>query len=314
MAKTITGVIAWLKGWFFDKDEITAKEQALQTQINNKASQSDLNTTNSNVTALQSKVNALESIELVKIVSTLPAASSSTLNTLYVVANGGSTSNNLYSIYFTVKNNNSYTWERLDDADLQGFMTTTTANNTFAPKSHAVNATTYGLGTAGVYGHVKTVNGLTQSSHQNGLALSAYQGKVLKDLIDELGDELADVSSADASSIRYSPDDYLWGDACQVVTNVANALTYLREELNLKADTAHNHYTSGIWQPIYLSELGISEEDYDEDLVSQRDVNQAINDVLAEKSDKSNTVVDIQLVPKATDSSGAIKLIFGGDS
>ena len=311
MTKSITGVVTWLKGWFFDKDEITSKEQALQTQINNKANQSDLNTTNSNVSALQSKVNALENVELVKIVSSLPTASSSTMNTLYVVANGSNTSNNLYSIYFTVKNNNSYSWEKLDDADLQGFMTTTTANNTFAPKSHAVNATTYGLGTTGVYGHVKTVNGLTQSSHQNGLALSAYQGKVLKDLIDDL--DITDIDNVDAMNIPYTPDAYLWGGDSQGVGNVANAITFLRGELNAKADSFHSHYTSGITHPIYLSELDINEEDYDEDLVTQNDINLAFNDILAEKSDKSNTVVNIQLVPKATDSTGAIKLIYGDD-
>ena len=53
-----------------------------------------------------------------------------------------------------------------------------------APKSHAVNASTYGLGTTGVYGHCKTVNNVTTSAHSNGLALSAYQGKVLKGLVD----------------------------------------------------------------------------------------------------------------------------------
>lgn len=57
MAKNITGIVTWLKGWFFDKDEITAKEQALQTQINNKASVTDLNTTNGNVSSLQSAMD-----------------------------------------------------------------------------------------------------------------------------------------------------------------------------------------------------------------------------------------------------------------
>lgn len=47
--KTISGIVTWLKGWFYDKDEITTKENALQTQINNKASQSDLNTLSSTV-------------------------------------------------------------------------------------------------------------------------------------------------------------------------------------------------------------------------------------------------------------------------
>ncbi len=52
-----------------------------------------------------------------------------------------------------------------------------------APNSHASTGTTYGLGSTNNYGHVKTINGLTQSSHVDGTALSAYQGKVLNDLI-----------------------------------------------------------------------------------------------------------------------------------
>jgi hypothetical protein len=50
-----------------------------------------------------------------------------------------------------------------------------------APNSHASSDTTYGVGTTANYGHCKTINELTQSSHVNGLALSAYQGKVLND-------------------------------------------------------------------------------------------------------------------------------------
>jgi len=61
-----------------------------------------------------------------------------------------------------------------------------------APKSHASSATTYGVGTTANYGHCKTVNSLTQSSHSNGLALSAYQGYVLKGLIDDLDDLIGD--------------------------------------------------------------------------------------------------------------------------
>lgn len=49
----------------------------------------------------------------------------------------------------------------------------------YAPTSHASSATTYGLGTTANYGHVKTINALTQTSHSDGTALSAYQGYVL---------------------------------------------------------------------------------------------------------------------------------------
>jgi hypothetical protein len=52
-----------------------------------------------------------------------------------------------------------------------------------APNKHASTGTTYGVGTTANYGHCKTINGLTQSSHVDGTALSAYQGKVLNDRI-----------------------------------------------------------------------------------------------------------------------------------
>ena len=59
-----------------------------------------------------------------------------------------------------------------------------TALNGKAPKNHRSSTTDYGVGTSTQYGHCKTINNLTQSSYIDGYSLSAYQGKVLKDLID----------------------------------------------------------------------------------------------------------------------------------
>ncbi len=59
----------------------------------------------------------------------------------------------------------------------------TITDSTKAPNSHASSATTYGAGTPTLHGHVKTINALTQASHVDGTALSAYQGKVLNDKI-----------------------------------------------------------------------------------------------------------------------------------
>lgn len=56
----------------------------------------------------------------------------------------------------------------------------------YAQTNHASAATTYGPGTPTLHGHVKTINALTQASHIDGTALSAYQGKVLNDKIDNL--------------------------------------------------------------------------------------------------------------------------------
>lgn len=48
-----------------------------------------------------------------------------------------------------------------------------------APESHASSANTYGVGTTENFGHAKIINNLTQSSHVDGTALSAYQGYLL---------------------------------------------------------------------------------------------------------------------------------------
>lgn len=53
-----------------------------------------------------------------------------------------------------------------------------------APNSHASSATTYGLGTTAVYGHVKVRNDLLATTFTNGEALASNQGKILKDMID----------------------------------------------------------------------------------------------------------------------------------
>ncbi len=71
------------------------------------------------------------------------------------------------------------------------------SDNTKAPNSHASAATTYGVGTTANYGHVKTINDLNQASHVDGLALSAYQGKVLDDKISNLPGNLPFIKTVD---------------------------------------------------------------------------------------------------------------------
>ena len=58
-----------------------------------------------------------------------------------------------------------------------------------SPTNHASTDTQHGVGKTDTYGHVKTINNLTQSSYVEGCALSAYQGKVLKDLVDSKANE-----------------------------------------------------------------------------------------------------------------------------
>ena len=57
MVQVVNDVVTWLKQWFYDEDEIDTKVQGLQGQINNKASQSDLNTLSSAVSNKVDKIS-----------------------------------------------------------------------------------------------------------------------------------------------------------------------------------------------------------------------------------------------------------------
>ena len=67
-----------------------------------------------------------------------------------------------------------------DQLQYNGIATLTSSK---APILHANSNTTYGVGTQTNYGHNKIVNNLTTSSYQDGLALAAYQGKLLNDKV-----------------------------------------------------------------------------------------------------------------------------------
>lgn len=87
-----------------------------------------------------------------------------------------------------------------------------------APKSHASTGTTYGIGTTTKYGHCKTINGLTQSSHADGTALSAYQGKVLNDKISKA--EVLIINVASFSSLPQTVSNANIEDDMVVVNSV----------------------------------------------------------------------------------------------
>jgi hypothetical protein len=55
-------------------------------------------------------IGNLTGADIIKVVTTLPSASASTMNALYLLR-----SNSQYDIYITVENTGSYAWEKLDD-------------------------------------------------------------------------------------------------------------------------------------------------------------------------------------------------------
>lgn len=62
-------------------------------------------------------------------------------------------------------------------------LTEHTHGDIYAPKDHSNGASIYGLGSSSKYGHNKVVNHLNTQTVNDGEALSAYQGKVLSDMI-----------------------------------------------------------------------------------------------------------------------------------
>ena len=228
----IDGVVTWLKNWFYDKTEIIGF-------LNDKANQSDLQTTNSNLSTLSSTVD----------------------NKVDKVTGKGLSTEDFTT---TLKN-------KLDDIEAQANKTVVdsalsstsenplqnkainTALNGKAPTSHASTNGNYGLGNATMYGHVKTINKLSTSSYVNGESLSAYQGKVLNDTINTKQDKL--VSGSNIKTINNQSllgsgnisisgggnvDDYLDTYSTNPVQNqaIANAFEKIVEDL----DNVNSYY------------------------------------------------------------------------
>lgn len=101
----------------------------------------------------------------------------------------------------------------------------TTGLNGKAQTNHASTGTSYGLGSTNNYGHCKTINSLTQSSHADGTALSAYQGKILKDLIDT----------------KSSGDHTHTGSTLRLGSSGSDANITIQDAVNGKSTLTHTH-------------------------------------------------------------------------
>lgn len=76
------------------------------------------------------------------------------------------------------------TARQINGVAFDGSVNITVADGTKAPVSHASSGTTYGVGTTVNYGHCKVRNDLLAAVFSNGEALSAYQGYLLNNRID----------------------------------------------------------------------------------------------------------------------------------
>ena len=218
---TIHGIATWLKNWFYDKTEITGF-------LNNKANQSDLQTTNSNLSNLSSTVDNKVDKVTGKGLSTEDYTTSEKDKLAGIEAEANKT---------------------IVDASLSSTSTNPLQNKAIntaldgkAPTNHSSSATSYGVGTGSNYGHNKIVDNLNQSSNENGTSLSAHQGYVLKGLIDAKSDfsgsynDLTNVpSSFPPSSHSHSSAEVTESSALANIGTSANATQHtINEALNSK--------------------------------------------------------------------------------
>ncbi|WP_407420669.1 pyocin knob domain-containing protein [Methanobrevibacter sp.] len=112
----------------------------------------------------------------------------------------------------------------------------------YAIKNHASTANTYGLGSTSKYGHVKTINGLTQASHADGLALSAYQGKVLKTAVDE---KVVTVEKQSSAEQGYAATYVVKQNGSQVGVKINIPKDFLVKSTSVKTCTTANQPVNG---------------------------------------------------------------------
>ena len=142
--------------------------------------------------------------------------------------------------------------------------------NSKAPNNHASSATTYGLGSSANYGHVKVINNLTTSSSTNGEALSAYQGYILNEKIDDVTKIVHCICSTSASAQVKTitiPQGVILDDGDILLIHFANTNTYsatANNDISFSINTVDfdvasemNPSTSAITKP-----LGVSPEYY----------------------------------------------------
>ena len=58
------------------------------------------------------------------------------MNAIYVVTGDSSSTGSAYAMYVTVKNGNDYSWEKVDDADLKGFVTNSELTTALSSKAN----------------------------------------------------------------------------------------------------------------------------------------------------------------------------------
>ena len=148
-----------------------------RTPLSHNHSITDITNLQTTLSDLNNRISSVESLEYIKIVTTLPSASSSTMNTLYLLSKSGS-----YDIYITIKDGSTYFWEKLDEDILDDlsidWLDIENKPSTFNPSSHTHgNITNNGaVGTTANKPLITTTNGVISTGSFGTTANTFCQG------------------------------------------------------------------------------------------------------------------------------------------
>lgn len=348
--KIANDVVTWLKQWFYDEDEIDTKVQGLQSQINNKASQSDLNTTNSNVTVLQALVDGkvdkvvgkglstedYTSAEKTKLAGIEAEANKTVVDSSLNTESTNPVQNKVITVALSTKANQSHNHSISQVSGLQTQLSSLDSriDNLESIKAIEVVST---LPTASA----DTMNRLyiisennkinVYYTEQNGSSYSWH--KMDSDILDELSIDWSDVlnnpfssstPSSFANAIHNHDDRYYTEHEVQ-------------DLLGFKADTSHNHTASdiSITDSYIIEDWGVSnQEDFDSlayngittighNLQNKINTSDIANNLTTTTAGKvldarqgkilsDSIITSIYLVPKSSDANGKI-IFYTGD-
>lgn len=226
MSKSITGIVAWLKNWFYDESEIDGFITTLNNSIGSKLN-ANLTEANKNLvtngsgtvvledkpvipdvsgkadktggvqqvtdtnahshigtsanatqgainTAIDSKLSELVDINFVTVVQTLPTASQSTMGKIYLVPSDSTDTNDNYEEYVTIKDGNTYSWEKFGEiTDISVAWNDITSNpfNSYSPSDFATDDHSHGdISSLGTFtGSLTSLLSQDTSEEDNGL-------------------------------------------------------------------------------------------------------------------------------------------------
>lgn len=258
---------------------------------------------------INEKIGDLLDTELVEIVQTLPAASASTMNKLYLVVDSEGSGESLYKMYITIdEGNSSFSWELVDDANIKGFITETSADSKYVAKESGKALfpnTAYNIGTTtpfqffvGQGQYVNLYTYITQNCDATARAPTYHASSSSSNAnpygvgTTSLYGHCKVVNHLDASS-------YIEGNVLSAFQGykLNQDITRLGDDIESISNADGVSYTAG-------TDWGEAQQ-----VIST--VEDALNYIATEFSLKSETIVDIELVSKSTNADGVIKLIYG---